>query len=120
MRSVGLRSTSVRAEQRFTEPLAPFALVECVAAGALELPVPPADALKTHFTPGFSPKYCFPERKSFPPGTGEGGHEPHDMSPAPRSGQVGGYDFELLHQEGRWFFLNLAVIRQKSFVVSGF
>ena len=35
LRSVGLRSTSVRAEQRFTEPLAP--LVKCVAVWVLML-----------------------------------------------------------------------------------
>ena len=33
-----------------------FALVERVAAGALKLPVPPADALKTHAALAFSVK----------------------------------------------------------------
>ena len=55
LRSVGLRSTSVRAEQRFTEPLAP--LVKCVAVWVLMLKhiqAPHTDALKTHFTQIFS------------------------------------------------------------------
>ena len=34
LRSVGLRFTSVRAEQRFAEPLAPLPLVKCVAVWA--------------------------------------------------------------------------------------
>ena len=55
LRSVGLRSTSVRAEQRFTEPLAP--LVKCVAVWVLMLKhiqAPHTDALKTHFTQNIS------------------------------------------------------------------
>jgi len=43
---VVLRSTSVRAGQRFPEPLAPLPLIECVAVWALKLPVPHTDVLK--------------------------------------------------------------------------
>ena len=55
--SVGLRSTSVRAEQRFTEPLAPLVLVKCVAVWVLMLKhiqAPHTDTLKTHFTQNIS------------------------------------------------------------------
>lgn len=97
-----------------------FATTNCVGVSICQIRRSDTHAFVPTSRQAFLPNYCFPERKSFPPGTGEGGHDPHDMSPAPRSGQVGGYDFELLHQEGKWFFLNLAVIRQKSFVVSGF
>ena len=41
-----LRSTPVRAGQRFPEPLAPLPLIECVAVWALKLPVPHTDVLK--------------------------------------------------------------------------
>jgi len=53
---VGLRSTSVRAEQRFPEPLAPLSLVECVAVWALKLPALHTDVLKTHEFQSFSAK----------------------------------------------------------------
>ena len=46
MRLVVLRSTPVRAGQRFPEPLAPLPFVECVAVWALKLPVPHTDVLK--------------------------------------------------------------------------
>ena len=48
MRFVVLRSTPVRAGQRFPEPLAPLSLVEYVAVWALKTPVPHTDVLKTH------------------------------------------------------------------------
>ena len=53
---VGLRSTSVRAEQRFPEPLAPLSLVEYVAVWALKLPALHTDVLKTHEFQSFSAK----------------------------------------------------------------
>ena len=53
---MGLRSTSVRAEQRFPEPLAPLSLVEYVAVWALKLPVLHTDVLKTHEFQSFSAK----------------------------------------------------------------
>lgn len=53
---VGLRSTSVRAEQRFPELLAPLSLVEYVAVWALKLPALHTDVLKTHEFQSFSAK----------------------------------------------------------------
>ena len=53
---MGLRSTSVRAEQRFPEPLAPLSLVEYVAVWALKLPALHTDVLKTHEFQSFSAK----------------------------------------------------------------
>lgn len=58
LRLVGLRSTSVRAEQRFTEPLAPLPLVKCVAVWMPMLTHVQAshtDALKTHSLQTFLP-----------------------------------------------------------------
>jgi len=51
---VVLRSTPVRAGQRFPEPLAPLLLVEYVAVWALKTPVPHTDVLKTHSSQSFS------------------------------------------------------------------
>ena len=53
---MGLRFTSVRAEQRFPEPLAPLSLVEYVAVWALKLPALHTDVLKTHEFQSFSAK----------------------------------------------------------------
>ena len=51
-----LRSTPVRAGQRFPEPLAPLSLIECVAVWALKLPALHTDVLKTHEFQSFSAK----------------------------------------------------------------
>ena len=53
---MGLRSTPVRAGQRFPEPLAPLSLVEYVAVWALKLPALHTDVLKTHEFQSFSAK----------------------------------------------------------------
>lgn len=45
-----------------------FALVERVAAGALKVPVPPADALKTHSPPNF----FYQNKRNTPQPTGPG------------------------------------------------